>query len=190
MPLYTRTGDDGHTSLGDGTRVPKTSLRVEAYGTVDEACCAVGLARAAVSDPPLQSDLRFLQQRLMSCASVLASPARAALMDAATSHAPTITAADVAALEAAIDRWAELDGPWRGFVLPSGCEAAVRLHFARAVTRRAERRVDALAAAEPVPAHVSAFLNRASDLLFATARAANEIEDADEEPWDPAANTP
>ena len=180
MPLYTRRGDNGETSLGDGSRTPKASPRVEAYGSVDEACCAVGLARAAVTDADMQADLGFLQQRLMNCASALATPTP---VDAA----PTVDGADVAVLESAIDRWAERTGPWSGFVLPSGCEASVRLHVARAVTRRAERRVDALAATEPVSPLVSAVLNRASDLLYAAAGAANAIAGATQEPWDPAA---
>jgi len=196
MPIYTRRGDDGDTSLSDGSRIRKDSARVEAYGSVDEACALVGFARVALreieivsADPgpeapadraaalaALDVDLSFLQQRLMNCASALATPG--------DTSAP-VSDGDVAALEAAIDRCSALTGPWRGFVVPTGCEAAVRLHVARAATRRAERRVVTLARSEQVPPSVAAFVNRASDLLFAAGALANVLAGATEEPWDP-----
>jgi cob(I)alamin adenosyltransferase len=182
MTIYTRSGDGGETSLGNGTRVSKSSARVEAYGSVDEAGCAIGAARAAVTDPTIGDLLRFLQQRLMNCASALASPG--------VPGAPAIEQADVDALESAIDRFVTRTGPFTGFVLESGSQAATHLQVARAVTRRAERRVVELAATEPVPPLVAMFLNRASDALYAAARLANLMDGFAEESWDPTAPRP
>lgn len=163
MSIYTRRGDDGTTSLADGTRVRKDDLRMDLFGTLDEANCHIGLARTGVVDSDLDSLLEFLQHRLFNCAACLASAKGSAGM-------PRVTSEDVAALEAAIDRYEERLGGFRGFVLPGCDEASGRLHVARVVMRRAERAAVALSAAEPVDADVLAFLNRASDLLYAAAR--------------------
>ena len=184
MSIYTRSGDAGTTRLGDGTLVGKASLRVRAYGAVDEATCSVGFARCAVTDASLDEVLRFAQQRLLNCSSALATPD--------VSAEALVTQADVAALERAIDRIEGMVGGFRGFVLPSGCEAATRLHVARTVVRRAERDAVALAD-EPgavVDAVVLAFLNRLSDLLFAAARAQSVASGEIEEPWDRHATAP
>ena len=185
MPIYTRRGDHGDTSLADGQRVAKTSARVEAYGTVDEANSAVGFARAAVTDPELDAVLHFIQQRLFNCSSSLATPAES--RNAAT---PAIDAADVAWLESVIDRFMERSGPLTHFVIEAGCEAAARLHLARAVTRRAERRIVALAAETAVDEQVEAFVNRLSDALFASARYANQLAGFADELWDSRAPIP
>jgi cob(I)alamin adenosyltransferase len=185
VTIYTGTGDAGETSLGDGTRVPKTSRRVEAYGTIDEANSFVGLARARIADERLGSILLFLQQRLMNCASSLSlSRAR----EGGTRSG--IDPADVIALEHAIDTLSAGVGPLGGFVVPGGGETAARLHVARTVLRRAERRVHALAAEDQIDPEVLAFLNRGSDLLFAAARYAATLEREDEERWDPRAVSP
>ena len=181
MPLYTRRGDTGTTSLSDGTRVSKASPRVEACGAVDEANSAVGFALAATDDDLLASWLAFLQQRLLNCSASLADPA-------GTASPPT--ASDVEALEKAIDRFEAECGAWRGFVLPGGCETAGRLHVARACVRRAERRADTLGGTEPVDPVVLAFLNRASDVLFAAARFANLVGGMPETLWDAQALPP
>ena len=178
MSIYTRTGDAGQTRLADGTHIAKTSLRVRAYGTVDEANCFVGFARCAVADDSIDDVLRFAQQRLLNCSAALASPV--------AGSEPPIADADVAALETAIDSIEVFVGGFSGFVLPSGCEAAARLHLARTVVRRAEREVAAFAE-EPssaVDTSVLAFVNRLSDLLFAAARAESLAAGAPEEPWD------
>ena len=99
MSIYTRRGDAGETSLADGARVSKDSARVEAYGTIDEAGSALGLARVAVTDPQIAEVLRFVQQRLMNCASITATS-----VNAATPSKVTVSADDVAALERSIDR--------------------------------------------------------------------------------------
>ena len=183
MSIYTRRGDDGETSLADGSRVRKDAARVEAYGAIDEANSLVGLARSEVSRarirPPLHDVLRFAQQRLFNCTALLASPTPG------DTTAPRITAEDIVFLEAAIDRFEALTGAPAGFVLEGGSQAAARLHVARAALRRAERRTVTLAATESVDEHVLAFLNRLSDTLFAAARYANASEGVSDELWDP-----
>lgn len=178
--IYTRGGDGGATSLGDGSRVGKDDVRVEALGAIDEASCLIGLARAVVADSDLDTVLVFVQQRLYNCTSRLASPGGSAGL-------PAVSAADVTALESAVDRLGERVGPFTGFVLPSSDEAGARLHVARAVMRRAERRVVALSRTQPVDAAILAFLNRASDLLFMAARYACGDSECQ---WDPAAPRP
>lgn len=183
MGIYTRQGDEGDTDLADGTRVSKASARVEAYGEVDEANSAVGFARAGTDDPYLNEVLGFIQQRLMNCSSTLATPAREAAR-------PGITDADIRALEKCIDRMTQAAGSASGFVIEGGCETAARCHLARAILRRAERRVVTLAAADDVDPQVLAFLNRSSDVLYAAARFANASADVAEEKWDQSAPEP
>jgi cob(I)alamin adenosyltransferase len=185
MTIYTRTGDAGDTALADGTRCSKASPRVEAYGAVDEANSAIGLARAATSDESIDSLLQFVQHRLFNCSANLARPGTSPFVPT-----PTVSAADVAFLESAIDRLGKIGGGLSGFSLEAGNDAAGRAHLARAIVRRAERRTVALAAYEPVDHQVLAFLNRLSDLLFAIAHYVNAIEGVAEEPWDPHARPP
>lgn len=175
--IWTGTGDAGDTSLADGSRVRKDDIRVEAYGTLDEAAAVIGLARVAVIDTPLDLLLAFSQQRLLNLASLLASPAPAP-------DAPRVNAADIGTLERATDDLGRAAGSFRGFSLPGGGEAGSRLHVARAVVRRAERRVLALAAREAVDPAAIAFLNRLSDALFAAALFANGLDGVSEETWD------
>lgn len=185
MTIYTRRGDAGETGLADGSRASKACARVEAYGALDEAGAAIGFARRAVSDTLIASVLHFAQQRLFNCTSALANPA------ADASAAAAVTPDDVAFLESAIDHFEATTGAWRGFVLASGGEAATRLHLARTVTRRAERRIVTLALEAPVDPEILAFTNRLSDLLFAAARAAAVTEgSAPEELWDRDARPP
>jgi cob(I)alamin adenosyltransferase len=160
--IYTRRGDGGSTSLGDGARVPKSDDRIEVLGTLDEANCLIGLARVNVVESDLDRVLEFLQQRLFNCAAVLASVEPRA-------GTPTVTTDDVAALEAAIDRYSARTGPLNGFTLPGGDETAARLHVARTGLRRAERALVRLGQHAVIPAEVASFINRGSDLLFAAA---------------------
>ena len=185
MSIYTRRGDHGETSLADGSRVRKDSARVEAYGTVDEANSAIGFARAAVTDPLLADVLRFAQQRLFNCSAALASPASPPL-----DTTPRVTADDVVALEESIDRFEALTGAPTGFIVEAGSDASSRLHAARALLRRAERRTVTLAVDEYVDDLVLAFLNRLSDTLFAAARYANALAGVADEPWDPSSPRP
>jgi cob(I)alamin adenosyltransferase len=176
--IYTRTGDGGQTSLGDGARVGKDDARVDLYGDVDELNCAVGMAAALLEvqdDPPGQliSHLAHLQDTLFDVGAVLADPARAA-----GEH--DFGAAD---LEARIDELTGVLPPLRAFILPGGTPAAAALHQARAVCRRAERKAVALARTETVPAGALVWLNRLSDYLFTAARAANALAGRQDVTW-------
>ena len=184
-PIHTGRGDDGTTSLGDGERVPKTDPRVEAFGALDEACSAVGVARSFADDEMIRDVLRFVQQRLMNCASRLAVPAGG--------HTdPTVDALDedVAFIERSIDFLEECTGPLDHFILPGGCTLAAQLHSARTVIRRAERRVVALGPAADRDQAAARLLNRCSDLLFAMARYANQQVSRTDVAWDRAAAAP
>ena len=166
--IYTRGGDKGQTSLGDGTRVPKQSLRVEAYGTVDEANAALGLARLHTGGGD-DAMLARIQNELFDLGADLCTPEdgrRAA-------GALRIAAPQVKRLEAEIDRMnAELH-PLNSFILPGGSAAASFLHLARTTARRAERLVCALAAEEKVNPEAIKYLNRLSDHLFVLGRRLN-----------------
>ncbi|HEY3318299.1 MAG TPA: cob(I)yrinic acid a,c-diamide adenosyltransferase [Coriobacteriia bacterium] len=173
--IWTGGGDRGETSLGDGSRVAKDDRRVEAYGTLDEAAAAIGLARVHADDAPLDLLLAFAQQRLLNLAALLASPG--------DPRVPAPSADDVASLERATDDLMHLAGDLRGFTLPGGNELGARLHVARTVVRRAERRLVTLASAEEVDPSALRFVNRLSDALYAAARFAN-AKTGDEESWD------
>jgi cob(I)alamin adenosyltransferase len=177
LKIYTRTGDDGTTGLFGGGRVPKDDPRVEAYGTVDEANAALGLARAAGPPPALDAVLAHAQATLFEVGAALASPGRAG-------SAP-VEEGDVAALERAIDDLEATLPPLRSFVLPAGSEAAARLHVARTVVRRAERLAVGLRAHGPVPEGIVRYLNRLSDWCFVAARAANRAARVPDVAWTP-----
>ena len=167
--IYTRGGDKGETSLGDGTRVPKQALRVEAYGTVDEANAAIGLARLH-ADPDSDAMLARVQNDLFDLGADLCTPEdgrRAA-------GALRIVAAQVERLEHEIDRMNAALRPLESFILPGGTPAAAYLHLARTVTRRAERLVCALATEESVNPEAVKYLNRLSDHLFVLGRRVND----------------
>ena len=167
--IYTRGGDKGDTSLGDGSRVPKQSLRVEAYGTVDEANAVIGLARLH-ADPEADAMLARIQNDLFDLGADLCTPEdgrRAA-------GALRIVAAQIVRLEQEIDAMNARLGPLDSFILPGGTAAAAHLHLARTVTRRAERLICALAAAEPVNPEAVKYLNRLSDHLFVLGRRVND----------------
>ncbi|MCG8443359.1 MAG: cob(I)yrinic acid a,c-diamide adenosyltransferase [Caulobacterales bacterium] len=170
--IYTRTGDGGDTRLATGASVSKTDARVEAYGAVDEANASIGLARAALADPVLDAILARVQNDLFDVGADLATPGP----DEELAFEPLrIQAGQAARLEADIDAVNADLSPLSSFVLPAGSEAAARLHVARTVTRRAERRAIALALNDPGGINPAAivYLNRLSDLLFVAARRAN-----------------
>jgi cob(I)alamin adenosyltransferase len=173
--IYTGGGDKGETSLGDGSRVPKHGKWVAAIGDVDEANSAIGLARVAVENGAM---LARIQNDLFDLGADLARPIDKT--DSETDDARLrIAESQVVRLEGEIDGINRDLAPLNSFVLPGGSEAASRLHVARAVVRRAERTVAALAAAEQVNPQVLAYLNRLSDLLFVMARKANANGDDD-----------
>ena len=180
--IYTRGGDKGQTSLGDGTRVEKHDLRVAAYGTVDEANAAIGLARqhgAGAADAMLAR----IQNDLFDLGGDLCTPEQEN-----PKHPPLrVTAGQVERLEQEIDALnAELE-PLKSFVLPGGRPLAAALHLARTVARRAEREMTALAQQEAVNSEAIRYINRLSDLLFVMARHANDKGRADVL-WTPGAN--
>ncbi|MGZ5862324.1 MAG: cob(I)yrinic acid a,c-diamide adenosyltransferase [Methyloceanibacter sp.] len=172
--IYTRTGDDGTTALGSGRRVPKYDLRVEAYGTLDEANATIGLARLHTkgSDPGLDAVLARIQNDLFDLGADVCFPAET--KDARGRLAVTDT--QVERLEAEIDALNRELEPLRSFVLPGGSEASSFLHLARTVSRRAERLMVELAAreGEPVGPEALRYINRLSDFLFVAARFAND----------------
>ena len=164
--IYTRGGDAGETSLGDGARVPKHALRVEAYGTVDEANSVIGVCRLHGGDhPEADAMLGRIQNDLFDLGADLCVPGEGPGL--------RILASQVTRLEAEIDVLNERLRPLDSFVLPGGSPLAAQLHVARTVTRRAERLVTRLAAEEPLNPEAVKYLNRLSDHLFVLSRHAN-----------------
>lgn len=179
MKIYTRKGDDGRTALYGGGRVSKAHVRVEAYGSVDELNAAVGLARAASPTEDVDAVLARMQSDLFDLGAELAAVGRAAEALGET----RLTEADLERLERDIDRFEAELPPLRSFVLPGGTEASARLHLARTVARRAERRLVELADQEPLRPLLVQYLNRAGDLLFVLARLANARAGVADVPW-------
>ncbi|MDH3746584.1 MAG: cob(I)yrinic acid a,c-diamide adenosyltransferase [Gammaproteobacteria bacterium] len=171
--IYTRTGDDGTTGLGDGSRVAKESARVEAYGTVDEANSALGVVLAVASVPEdIRRCLVEVQHDLFELGGELCIPGHSA-----------ITMEFIDRLEEVLDGFNADLPPLKEFVLPGGGEAAAACHLARTIVRRAERRVTALAANETTRPEVIRYLNRLSDLLFVIARVLARAESGEEVLW-------
>lgn len=171
--IYTKGGDKGETSLGDGARVAKHDPRVAAYGTVDEANAAIGLARLQLSDDQSDADaiLGRVQNDLFDLGADLCRPES----ETPPKHSPLrVTAGQVARLEGEIDRINADLAPLTSFVLPGGTAGAAYLHLARTVARRAEREMTALAETEAVNPEAIRYINRLSDLLFVLARALND----------------
>ncbi|CAA7621633.1 cob(I)yrinic acid a,c-diamide adenosyltransferase [Magnetospirillum sp. UT-4] len=183
--IYTRGGDKGQTSLGDGTRVGKHALRVEAYGTVDEANAVIGLARLdTAAEPQADAMLARIQNDLFDLGADLCNPAAEG---EAPGQALRMVQPQVDRLEAEIDAMNQSLAPLTSFILPGGSPASARLHLARTVVRRAERLMVALAEAEPVGPAAIAYVNRLSDHLFVLARRMNGNGAADVL-WTPGAN--
>lgn len=184
MKLYTRTGDDGTTGLFGGGRVPKTSSRVTAYGTVDETNAAIGVARATRLDGAMDRVLAHVQEDLFTMGAELACvPGREGKLSMTL-----LAGTETERLEGAIDEADASCPPLKTFVLPGGSPQAAALHVARTVCRRAERAVLAIDDA-PVRRDVVVYLNRLSDLLFALARQANATAGVPDVPWTPRAKT-
>ncbi|MEX2673075.1 MAG: cob(I)yrinic acid a,c-diamide adenosyltransferase [Phycisphaeraceae bacterium] len=180
MKLYTRQGDAGQTALFGGQRVEKNTLRVEAYGGVDELNSAIGFAAVVAEPEHIKPVLMQLQPELFELGSALCTPPGETI-----GHVKPFNGAQVERLEREIDRLTAVLEPMRHFVLPGGTESAARLHLARTVCRRAERQIVALAQAEPVDAPVLSYINRLSDLLFAMARRANQLAKVADIAWKP-----
>ena len=179
MKIYTKTGDKGETGLYGGERVAKDALRVSAYGTVDEANAAIGMARSSFTDVAINNVLAALQNALFGVGADLATPSDSKYR----ANLSPIDERDVARLEALIDTYeAELE-PLKAFILPGGDTGAAALHLARATVRRAERETVALARVEAVNDQVIVYLNRLSDLLFVLARLMNKRMSVRESQW-------
>lgn len=170
--IYTRTGDDGSTGLGDGSRVAKDDARVAAFGTVDEANSALGVVLAASLPGDVRDLLTTLQHQLFDLGGELCIPGHAAIHDA-----------DVDALEAHLDRYNADLPSLREFILPAGGEAAARCHLARTIVRRAERETVTLARLQAVRPQALRYLNRLSDLLFVLARVLARADGQGEVLW-------
>ncbi|MDI3299266.1 MAG: cob(I)yrinic acid a,c-diamide adenosyltransferase [Bacillota bacterium] len=181
--LYTRTGDAGETGLVDGSRVRKSSPRVDAYGSVDELNAAIGVVLSEEPGEELAATLRRVQGELFVVGARLAAPAAREAAGARAMRLPELPADAVARLEREIDRLEEGLEPLDRFILPGGGRAGALLHLARTVCRRAERAVVRLAEAEPVEPEIGRYLNRLSDYLFVAARAANRREGRAEIGW-------
>jgi len=179
--IYTRGGDQGETSLGDGSRVPKLDCRIAAFGTVDELNSLLGLALAADVADEARAVLERVQNGLFDVGADVSIPF-------GRDDRLRVTQAQIDDLEADCDRFNAGLPELKSFVLPGGLETAARLHVARAVCRRAER--DVLEAAEQVDLNplVPVYLNRLSDLLFILARTANADAGTDEPLWKPGAS--
>ena len=181
MKIYTRTGDDGTTGLFGGARVRKDDARVEAYGTVDEANAAIGVARAAGVGAAIDEVLAAVQDDLFTLGAELACvPGKEAHL-----KMRLLDASDAARLEHAIDDAESALAPLKSFVLPGGSPGAAALHVARTITRRAERCLLSARAESPVREELVVYVNRLSDLLFTLARRQNHDAQISDVPWRP-----
>jgi cob(I)alamin adenosyltransferase len=176
--IYTRGGDRGETSLGDGTRVPKSDPRIVAGGAVDEVNAALGLVLAGDVPAELRRELERIQNELFDLGADLSVPVE-------VEGRLRIDQRRIDALEQACDRWNAALPELKSFVLPGGTETAARLHLARTLCRRAEREALDASAKQPLSPLALVYLNRLSDLLFILARAANAAAGRDEPLWKP-----
>ena len=170
--VYTRTGDQGTTQLGNGVRVSKTHPRVEAVGTVDELNATIGIVRAFLKDPSLDHRLEQLQHDLFLLGADLITPPG--------QEVPRVELRHVQALEEEMDRWNDRLEPLQEFILPTGSPPVAFLHLARTVCRRLERTLVHLAESEPLNPQVIPFVNRLSDWLFVLGRVMTHLEKGEE----------
>jgi cob(I)alamin adenosyltransferase len=178
MKIYTKTGDAGDTSLFGGKRVPKSDLRIDAYGTVDELNAQLGVVRALKPHAEVDELLFQVQNQLFVLGADLAAPSNSASL-----NYQRIQQGEIRFLEGTIDR---LDGqlePLKSFILPGGSLVSAQLHVARTVCRRAERLVDALGRKEEIGRFPLIYLNRLNDFLFVAARYANKLAGVEETKW-------
>ena len=180
LKIYTKTGDKGSTSLIGGTKVPKSDLRIETYGTVDELNSYTGLCRDLLSDEQSRAALLEIQDRLFTIGSSLASDKDSKM------KIPDLLESDITFLESEIDRMNEVLAPMKSFILPGGHPTVSHLHIARCICRRAERSCVRMEqeSMEPAPLVIK-YLNRLSDHLFVLARYAAHLLQSGEIPWKP-----
>ncbi len=180
MKIYTKTGDKGKTSLIGGSRVPKYHPRIEAYGTIDELMSYIGLIRDQAIDQKSKATLIEIQDRLMTCASILASDC-----DDSNIKLPTILNTDIEYLETEIDMMEKELPPLSSFVLPGGHTTVSHCHIARTICRRAERIVIQLSENTNVPEQIIRYINRLSDYMFVLSRKLGKDLNIFEIPWQP-----
>jgi len=181
MKIYTKTGDQGITSLFGGTRLPKHHIRIESYGTVDELNAFIGLVRDQLENEALKAELKTIQETLFTIGAHLAAdPSKKNLWT------PEIKPSSVSFLEQGIDRMEMELEPLKNFILPGGHPLVSYCHVVRCVCRRAERMVIALNETEPVDPVLPQYLNRLSDYFFILARALSKELKVDEVIWSPA----
>lgn len=193
--LYTRTGDKGTTSLVDGSRVKKNSLRLEAYGTVDELSSSLGtIAADSKCDAEVKGQILEIQNELFNIGSYLATPSpKVSSIEPEKAYMPgdserpqncsSLDSAKLQALEGWIDTLDEQTPKIQAFVLPGGCQLAANAHMARTICRRAERRIIDLADHEYVDPRITEYINRLSDYLFIAARYFNFMQGEEEIVW-------
>ncbi len=177
VKIYTKTGDLGETGLMGGKRLSKDSLRIRAYGDIDELNAVLGVCRAQKAAQEIDAMLHELQLELFDLGADLATPLNSKV------QVPRVTEKQIIRLEQWIDGIDEKLTPLQNFILPGGCLSAAQLHMARTVCRRAERGITALQKQEDIGGNVVKYVNRLSDLLFMMARLANKLEGVDDEPW-------
>lgn len=180
MKIYTKTGDSGTTSLIGGKRVPKFHERIEAYGTVDELICHIALVRDLIQHATISEKLIFIQDRLMTCAAILATDC-----EDCNIKLPKFSEKDIEIIEKEIDEMEKQLEPLKSFILPGGHPTVSQCHIARTICRRAERKALALSQNYKVDDFVLKFLNRLSDYLFVLARFISKLNKANEIPWYP-----
>lgn len=180
MKIYTKTGDRGETSLFGGTRVPKDSFRIDAYGTIDELNSVIGFCRSLNSIQEIDDILGEIQDDLFTIGADLATPHQSE-----RKPIKRIQQTDISRLEQHIDEITPKLEPLTSFILPGGSRSAALIHVARTICRRAERLVVTLARQEPIGEHLLIYLNRLSDLLFIVARRVNALSSSVETKWNP-----
>jgi cob(I)alamin adenosyltransferase len=181
--IYTKTGDDGTSGLIGGTRVSKSDIRLEAYGTVDELNSWIGLLCTGQFDPVCFITLQMIQNKLFVIGSILATDPDKIQ---ASGLKVSCDESDINKIEAEIDRMQSLLPPLNNFILPGGSTLAAYAHIARTVCRRAERRISTLDKIAGKEVNIGIFINRLSDYLFVLARYINHLKNADETIWQPA----
>ena len=178
MKIYTKTGDQGETALFGGKRVPKDALRIEAYGSVDELNCVIGVIRSLKPHKSIDTILEKIQHQLFELGADLATP-----IVHKSAYITRIKKSHSSVLEKIIDKLETQLEPLKSFILPGGSVIASHLHLTRTVCRRAERNVVRLSRNENIGDEVIIYLNRLSDLLFVMARYANQLDGNEEIKW-------
>jgi len=181
LKIYTKTGDKGETGLFGGKRVQKSSIRISAYGTVDELNAALGLSLCYVQNEKVKSVLERLQHQLFVVGADLATPLET---ESKNITIPRVSSEEITDSETAIDSFEKELEPLQYFILPGGSKAAAQLHVARTICRRAEREVVLLSQQEEINQNIVILLNRISDLLFVLSRIENKTSGIPDQKWE------